>query len=61
MEKRFELALLLQSVVMIGAQLLLLELVVRLRSQAVEFNPEGYTFMGKLSHAGQDLILSCRL
>lgn len=33
-EKRFELALLLQSVVMIVAQLLLLELIVRLRRQS---------------------------
>lgn len=49
-EKRFEIALLLQSVVMIAAQLLLLELIVRLRrhSNRVAYIPtrESYSFFG---------------
>ena len=46
MEKRFEMALLLQSVLMIVAQLLLLELMVRLRSGALESTNEHYTLFG---------------
>jgi len=45
-EKRFEIALLLQSVVMILAQAILLELMVRLRSLDIEYSPEHYTLFG---------------
>lgn len=46
-ERRFEVALLIQSIVMIVAQLLLLELMVRLKSQDIEQSyTASYTVFG---------------